>query len=185
MKNFGFADYDRVIYIGTNGKMSEVSAAMGLSSLDSLEEFMQANHRNYSQYREALTNVPGARLFDYDDTEKCNYQYIVLEIDEQVTGISRDELVRVLWAENVIARRYFYPGCHRMEPYRSYYPDAGLMLPSTEKLVDRVLILPTGMAVGEHEINQICRIVKLAIGNAANIRRHLSDAGQGQTIGIS
>ena len=61
MKNFGFADYDKVIYIGTNGKMNEVSAAMGLSSLDSLDEFVQANRRNYNKYREALTAVPGVR----------------------------------------------------------------------------------------------------------------------------
>lgn len=185
MKNFGFADYDQVIYIGTNGKMNEVSAAMGLSSLDSLEEFVQANRRNYNQYREELTNIPGVRLFAYDDTEKCNYQYIVVEIDEPVTGISRDELVKVLWAENVVARRYFYPGCHRMEPYRSYYPHAGLMLPATEKLVEKVLILPTGMAVREHEVDQVCRILKLAIKNAVEVRRHLSDVVQGHTIGVS
>jgi dTDP-4-amino-4,6-dideoxygalactose transaminase len=175
MKNFGFADYDQVIYIGTNGKMNEVSAAMGLSSLDSLEEFVQTNRRNHNKYREELSDVPGVRLFAYDDTEKCNYQYVVLEIDEQVTGISRDELVRVLWAENVIARRYFYPGCHRMEPYRSYYPHAGLMLPATEKLVERVLILPTGMAVRESEVAEVCRILKLAIDNAIEVRRYLSD----------
>ena len=46
-----------------------------------------------------------------------------------VCGISRDELVQILQAENVLARRYFYPGCHRMEPYRSYYPHARLLLP--------------------------------------------------------
>ena len=51
--------------------------------------------------------------------ERTNYQYIVLEVDELETGLTRDELVQVLIAENVLARRYFYPGCHRMEPYRS------------------------------------------------------------------
>jgi dTDP-4-amino-4,6-dideoxygalactose transaminase len=49
MKNFGFAGYDQVVYIGTNGKMSEISAAMGLTSLESLDEFIQINHRNYQQ----------------------------------------------------------------------------------------------------------------------------------------
>jgi dTDP-4-amino-4,6-dideoxygalactose transaminase len=174
MKNFGFADYDQVIYIGTNGKMNEVSAAMGLSSLDSLEEFVGTNRRNYQRYRDELYRIPGLRLFAYDDSEKCNYQYIVVEVDEQVTGISRDELIKVLWAENVLARRYFYPGCHRMEPYRSYYPYAGLMLPETEKLAARVLILPTGMSISEREVEQVCRIIKLAISNAVDVRRQLS-----------
>ena len=51
MKNFGFAGYDNVIYIGTNGKMSEVSAAMGLTSLESLDNFISINYRNYKQYQ--------------------------------------------------------------------------------------------------------------------------------------
>ena len=41
MRNFGFRGYDNVIYIGTNGKMTEVCAAMGLTSLESVEEFIR------------------------------------------------------------------------------------------------------------------------------------------------
>src|ERR1035441_9571296 len=47
MKNFGFGGYDNVIYIGTNGKMTEICAAMGLTNLESLEDFVAANRRNY------------------------------------------------------------------------------------------------------------------------------------------
>jgi dTDP-4-amino-4,6-dideoxygalactose transaminase len=173
MKNFGFAGYDNVIYIGTNGKMSELSAAMGLTSLESLHEFVAVNRRNYKQYKEELRDIPGVRLLTYDETQKCNYQYIVLEIDHAVTQISRDELVQILWAENVIARRYFYPGCHRMEPYRSYQPHAGMMLPVTQGLVERVLQLPTGTAVGPDEINTICRIIRFAVRYGAEISRTL------------
>lgn len=122
MKNFGFAGYDNVIYIGTNGKMSEVSAAMGLTEIESLNEFITTNYHNYKQYQRGLLNLPGVRLLTYNQAEKCNYQYIVLEIDETITEISRDQLLKTLWAENILARRYFYPGCHRMEPYRSYFP---------------------------------------------------------------
>lgn len=175
MKNFGFEGYDEVSHIGTNGKMNEISAAMGLTSLESLEEFVNANRRNYMQYREALHGVPGVHLLPYDETERCNYQYVVLEIDAPVTGLSRDELAHILWAENVHARRYFYPGCHRMEPYRSYYPHAGLMLPVTEKLAERVLSLPTGMAVGRDQITTICSIIRTAVSRSATIRRRLSE----------
>jgi dTDP-4-amino-4,6-dideoxygalactose transaminase len=175
MKNFGFAGYDKVIYIGTNGKMNEVCAAMGLTSLDSLDEFVSVNRRNYRQYQESLGDLqPGVQLFAYDETEKCNYQYIVLEIDETATRISRDELVKVFWAENVMARRYFYPGCHQMEPYRSFFPHAGLLLQRTEELTGRVLCLPTGTAVGENEIKQICQILRLAIENANEVRERMT-----------
>jgi dTDP-4-amino-4,6-dideoxygalactose transaminase len=175
MKNFGFEGYDEVSYIGTNGKMNEISAAMGLTSLESLEEFVNVNRRNYRQYREELHGVPGVHLMPYDETERCNYQYVVLEIDAPVTGLSRDELVDVLWAENVHARRYFYPGCHRMEPYRSYYPHAGMMLPVTERLAERVLSLPTGTVVGSDQITTICSIIRTAVSRSSTIRRRLSE----------
>ena len=54
MTNFGFAGYDNVIYVGTNGKMPEVSAAMGLTGLESLDEFIAANRRNHAAYRAGL-----------------------------------------------------------------------------------------------------------------------------------
>jgi dTDP-4-amino-4,6-dideoxygalactose transaminase len=170
MKNFGFAGYDNVVYIGTNGKMSEVSAAMGLTSLESLDDFISMNYANYQQYQHELAGIPGISLFTYGETERCNYQYIVLEVDESVTQVTRDQLINILFAENVLARRYFYPGCHRMEPYRSYFPHAGLLLPETEKLVQRVLLLPTGTAVGLGEISQICDMLRLVVARGEQVR---------------
>jgi dTDP-4-amino-4,6-dideoxygalactose transaminase len=178
MKNFGFAGYDNAIYIGTNGKMTEVSAAMGLGGLESLDEFITTNRRNYEQYRHGLEALAGVTLVTYDEAEKCNYQYIVLEIDEAVTQISRDQLLDILWAENVLARRYFYPGCHRMEPYRSYFPDAGLLLPETQKLAARVLVLPTGTAVSTDDITKLVGIMKTVVGNGARIRSKLKQRVQ-------
>jgi dTDP-4-amino-4,6-dideoxygalactose transaminase len=173
MRNFGFADYDNVVLIGTNGKMNEASAAMGLTSLESLEEFVANNHRNYERYRRQLVDVPGVELIAYGRLDKGNYWYIVLEIDEGVTLVSRDQLQQILWAENVLARRYFYPGCHRMEPYNSYFPKAGLLLPNTEHLVRRVLSLPNGTAVGADEINHICEIIRLAVLRGDEVRERL------------
>jgi dTDP-4-amino-4,6-dideoxygalactose transaminase len=176
MRNFGFTDYDKVSYIGTNGKMNEISAAMGLTSLESLDEFLAVNRRNYLCYREELRDIAGAQVLAYDETETCNYQYIVLELEEAFTQVvSRDELWRILTAENVMARRYFYPGCHRMEPYRSNLP--GLRLPETEGLAERVLCLPTGTAVTESHIKIICQLLKLIIGNGGEVRRLLDGPG--------
>ncbi|PYJ68117.1 MAG: dTDP-4-dehydro-6-deoxyglucose aminotransferase, partial [Verrucomicrobia bacterium] len=158
LRNFGFAGYDIVNCLGTNGKMSEVSAAMGLTSLESLEKFVAANYRNYIEYRQQLADVPGISLLTFDEDEKCNYQYVVLEIDEHAMGITRDQLDDILWAENILSRRYFYPGCHRMEPYRTRYPQASLWLPETERLANKVLCLPTGTAMGSTEIKGICQL---------------------------
>lgn len=174
MKNFGFSGYDQVTELGTNGKMNEISAAMGLTSLESLDEFVETNRRNYHRYQEELRDLPGVHLASYDEREANNYQYVVLVVDEETTGIGRDDLVQVLWAENVLVRRYFYPGCHRMEPYLSEDPDAGLTVPVTELLAERLLILPTGTAAGSEEISGICEIIRAAIHEGHETRRRLA-----------
>jgi dTDP-4-amino-4,6-dideoxygalactose transaminase len=175
MKNFGFAGYDNVTHIGTNGKMTEVAAAMGLTGLESFDEFIAINYQNYREYQRHLKGIPGIRLLTHDETQKCNYHYIVLEIDEAVTRVSSDQLVEILHAENVLARRYFYPGCHRMEPYRSYFPHAHLLLPETEKLARLVLVLCTGTAVDGSDIAQICQILRLVIENPTEVNRRMGN----------
>lgn len=163
MKNFGFVHYDKVIHVGSNGKMNELSAAMGLTSLEGMDEFIAVNRRNYLRYRRNLAGLPGVSLIEYDERERNNYQYVVSAIDRSLSGIHRDELVRILHAENVIARRYFYPGCHRMEPYCSYFPNAGLLLPETERACEQMLSLPTGTSVTEEMIDEVTRIIQIAI----------------------
>ncbi len=164
MKNFGFRGYDNVNYVGTNGKMTEVCAAMGLTNLESVEFFLARNLENYRAYREGLAGIPGLTLLAYDERERCNYQYIVVEVDAGEAGIDRDGLVALLHAENVLARRYFWPGCHNMEPYCSYFPHARLLLPETERLAARVMVLPTGTAMNPEKVGRLCGILRAAVG---------------------
>lgn len=173
MRNFGFAGLDTVLDLGTNGKMSEISAAMGLTSLESLDEFININYHNYLTYTDKLKDIPGIRLIAYDPQEKNNYQYVVLEVDEDAAGLSRDLLVDILHAENIRVRRYFYPGCHQMEPYRSYFPNAGLLLPETEKLTKKVIQLPTGTSVNNLDIEKICNTIRFIMNNAEEISRRI------------
>lgn len=174
MKNFGFEGIDTVTHVGTNGKMSEVSAAMGLTQLEDLDYLIEVNRRNYTQYHAELADLPGVTMVTYDPAERGNYQYIVLEVDEARAGLSRNALVEILKAENVLARRYFYPGCHQMEPYRSYFPHAGLLLPHTERLTHQLMSLPNGTAVGPDEVAGVCRIVRLALEHADEVRARLA-----------
>lgn len=173
MRNFGFTGLDTVINVGTNGKMSEVSAAMGLTSLESLDKFIEVNYQNYLTYTRELSDIPGVQMIKYDEQEKNNYQYVVMEINKNEFGLDRDLLARILNAENIRARRYFFPGCHQMEPYRSYFPNAGLMLPETEKLTQRVLQLPTGTSVEQKDISQISDLIRFVFANRLFIQEHL------------
>jgi dTDP-4-amino-4,6-dideoxygalactose transaminase len=148
---------------------------MGLTSLESVQGFIEVNRRNYHAYRQGLEGIPGLKVITYDESERTNYQYIVCELDERAAGLTRDELVQVLFAENVLARRYFFPGCHRMEPYRSHFPDAALVLPETAKLCRLVLVLPTGSGVNEQAIWSICEIIRTAVSNAAAVKQQLAN----------
>jgi dTDP-4-amino-4,6-dideoxygalactose transaminase len=174
MTNFGFSNYDRVIHLGTNGKMTEVCAAMGLTNLEGIEDLVTVNRRNYEAYGGGLAGIPGVALMPYNPTERSNYQYVVVEVDETKTGLTRDELIEVLHAENVLARKYFWPGCHRMEPYRSYYPAAQLLLPETERTAARILVLPTGTAVGLEEVRTVCQVIATAVLHAGAVTAALS-----------
>lgn len=173
LRNFGFHDIDDVRALGINGKMSELQAALGLASLDAMAGLLAAGRRNHHAYREGLEGVPGLRLLAYDEAEPCNFQYVVLEVDAEAAGLTRDQLVRLLLAEGVIARRYFFPGCHRMEPYRSRDPGAGRRLPATERVAARVLQLPTGEAVAAATVAEVAAILRLAVGHAEAVRTRL------------
>ena len=165
MRNFGFAGFDNVIHPGTNGKMIEVCAAMGLTNLDYMDTVIEANRRNYHAYREALSGLPGVRVIEFDEARRNNYQYVIIEVGEDCPA-SRDQLIAALHAENVLARKYFWPGCHRMKPYRELYPHAGLVLANTEAVAGRVIVLPTGTMVSPSEIGTIAAVVSQVICGA-------------------
>jgi dTDP-4-amino-4,6-dideoxygalactose transaminase len=160
MRNFGFVGFDNVIHPGTNGKMPEINAAMGLVNLDALPKFVEANRYSYQGYAEALAGIEGVRLIAYDEADTPNYQYVVVEIDPDFP-VDRDNIVDVLHAENILARKYFWPGCHRMKPYRDLYPHAGLMLPTTQTVADRVIVLPSGTTLDREGCATVAKVISV------------------------
>jgi dTDP-4-amino-4,6-dideoxygalactose transaminase len=177
MRNFGFVDFDKVIYLGTNGKMTEICAAMGLTSLEAMDAIVEQNRQNYLAYRDALRDVPGISVIDYSSGERNNYQYVVVEVDSAVASLNRDDLVSVLHAERVLARKYFWPGCHRMEPYASLQPNAGLLLHETERVAARIMVLPTGQTVTPETVNVVCDIMRSALAHSQAIRDTVARRG--------
>jgi dTDP-4-amino-4,6-dideoxygalactose transaminase len=168
-RNFGFSGFDNVLSGGTNGKMSEISAAMGVAGLESLNEFIVTNEANFACYGTELAGIRGVRLLAFDGAERNNYQYIVVSVDEDEAGISRDRLVEILHAERVIARRYFFPGCHRMSPYQMLFPNAGERLPVTERIVTQLMCLPTGTGVTLDDIRLICSLIRFVVEHSRDV----------------
>jgi dTDP-4-amino-4,6-dideoxyglucose len=162
MRNFGIASAENVEYVGLNAKLNEAAAAMGLTSLDSMDRFVTHNRENYAAYREGLAGLPGVDVLCFDERERNNYQYVIVTVDEHAAGIDRDALLGILAAENVFGRAYFSPGCHQMRPY-----DSGARLPHTERLASRVIALPTGIGVLPGDAAVIAGIIRLAVSHAA------------------
>lgn len=162
MRNFGFKGFDNVIHMGTNGKMIEVAAAMGLVNLESIDAVIAANKRNHEAYRTGLAGLPGISLLAFDDKERNSYQYVVMEVGGGCP-VPRDRIIEALHAENILARKYFWPGCHNMKPYRELYPDAGLLLPNTQRVADRVVVLPTGTTMSTEMVDKVASVIRILL----------------------
>ena len=180
LRNFGFEGYDRVSGPGVNAKLNEASADMALGGLDELDDWIAAGARNVARYDRGLAGLSGVSLQRPSAPgDATNHHYAVLEIDAREAGLTRDDVLDVLWAENVRARRYFYPGCHRMEPYRS---EAEWRLPHTDGVVERVLQLPAGAAVSGGEIERVIAVLRTAVAHAGAVRARVRErraAGSG------
>jgi dTDP-4-amino-4,6-dideoxygalactose transaminase len=166
MRNFGFKSYDNVIHPGTNGKMIEVCAAMGLTNLDAFDRVVAINHRNHEAYSKATADIPGVSVLGYGRTEANSHHYVVAEVNTGDLTL-RDRIIQALHAENILARRYFWPGCHGMKPYRDLYPHADLLLPATTAVSGRVIVLPSGTELPNGCVETVAAVFQLLASGAA------------------
>lgn len=173
-RNLGLDETSRIAGFGTNAKMSELCAAMGLTQLEQFEALIAANEATVEAYRSRLDGVVGIDVFEAESHGRTNSQYVVTIVDELLTGISRDDILRSLEAENILAKRYFHPGCHRMDPHNTDTHDGpGTSLPVTDRLARTVLVLPGGASIGREEIDGVCRTLRLIVDQGPEIRSSL------------
>lgn len=159
MRNFGFKGYDNVVYPGTNGKLPELNAAVGIVNLDSVPDFIETNRKAYDAYKKGISEIPGLKLIEYERDNNPNYHYVVVEVAPGLP-VGRDELVERLHAENVLARKYFWPGCHAMKPYVDLRPDAAKHLRATVGVAERVIVLPTGLSIDETSAETVLMVLR-------------------------
>ena len=167
-RNFGFAGSLDSVMVGGNAKLNEICAAVGLSQLDGLDELAAINRRRHALYRHELQGISGLHVVDYPNEERSNYHFVPLEVDAEATGVGRDDLLAHLLGENVIARPYFSPPCHRASVYRDLRTGG---LEATEQLASRTLALPTGPAVSLQDVRTVCDLIRSAVSRARSTRR--------------
>jgi dTDP-4-amino-4,6-dideoxygalactose transaminase len=167
MRNFGITGFSTVESVGINGKLNEVSAGVGLTSLEMISDRMQHNQVLQVTYREQLDDCSGISVLPITADGGGNGQYAVLLLDPANFGMNRDHLLQVLRAEGIFARSYFVPGCHRSMPYASSQAHTPVPLLATESILDSILQLPVGPSVSVSSTQRFCQLLK-RISSRAN-----------------
>ena len=158
LKNFGFKNQVEVVMPGTNAKMNEMQALMGIHVLKYLDEIIEKGRQIDALYRERLATVPGIHLSPpLPEDIRYNYAYIPIDVDEKEFGMSRDDLYEKLNQYSVFARRYFYPLICDFACYKSI--SIGASLEVAQKISERILTLPTYYDLSLNDVNRICDII--------------------------
>jgi len=158
LKNFGFKSEVEVVMPGTNAKMNEMQALMGIQVLKYLNEMILKRAKITNIYRARLKEVPGIRLVPMLSPDiEYNYAYMPIEVDEKEFGMNRDALYERLKEWNVHTRRYFYPLICDYSCYRSISINGDL--PVARRVADHILTLPIYDSLELFDVDAICDII--------------------------
>ena len=153
-KNFGFHGPEEVAYVGGNAKMNEFQAAMGICNLRHLDGEIAKRKIVVERYRQRLSGVEGICLCQPQDGVESNYAYFPAVFDG--SKYTRNEIFEMLKAQEITARKYFFPLTNSFECYRNY-PTAGVeKTPVAQHLALRVLTLPLYADLALEDVDKIC-----------------------------
>ncbi|RHE99990.1 DegT/DnrJ/EryC1/StrS family aminotransferase [Roseburia inulinivorans] len=158
LSNFGIESEESVRIVGTNAKMNEFQAAMGVCNLRHVDGEIEKRKRVVEQYREELKEIDGISYFEEQKDVKSNYAYFPIIVDQEKYGMDRNQLADVLAAHNIFARKYFYPIVSDYECYKDTYCSTDT--PCAKRMGDSVLTLPMYADLGRENVERICRIIK-------------------------
>lgn len=158
LRQFGQILYtEKVPYIGSNAKMTEIHAAMGLCNLRHFPEYIEKRKAVVMKYRERLGNVEGIRICKEQEDLVSNYAYFPVVFEHEKTGVSRDMILEVLQQNNIYARKYFYPLCSDFECCKELGVQADV--PMAKYISDRVLTLPCYSELSVEDADKICDLI--------------------------
>jgi len=140
-----------------NARMADGHAAFTLAELDALEQNVAHNQEIYRAYGEALAGVDGIRLHAFDEGEQTSFKNVVVRV-EDTFPVTRDQVVRFLNGERVLARAHYDPPLHRKPT--SYRTEQG-PLEQSEQVRTRYLNLPCGARVGVEDVRVVCELLAL------------------------
>ena len=157
LKNFGITSPEDVDYIGSNAKMNEFCAAMGICNLRHVDEEIAKRRAVVERYNSNLSGIDGVKLNDVQPDVKSNYAYYPVVFDKKVFGADRDEVFAALSENNITARKYFYPLTNSFAAFGGKY-DVN-QTPVALDISSRVLTLPLYADLPLDDVDRICNII--------------------------
>jgi dTDP-4-amino-4,6-dideoxygalactose transaminase len=159
LKNFGIAGEEEVLSPGINGKMNELSAALGLLNLDTIDQELEARRTVLRAYRDRLAGQPGITLLPETPGITPNGAYMPVRITAHAFGRSRDEVHAIMRQCNVITRKYFYPLCSHFDFYKDLPSAHPEHLPEAERASRETLCLPIYNGLSEAHVERVCALL--------------------------
>ena len=159
-------DYD-TRFIGLNGRLSEMHAAVALASIDRIDEHLVTRRRLAARYAQGILDIPGLRVQAIDEGDESTFKDFTIAVDPAAYGVDRDTLVRVLRAEGVDTRNYFDPPVHRQQSHARRSPAD---LPVTDAVSRTVVSLPIYPALDEASLDRIVEILAAVPAAAERLR---------------
>lgn len=148
--NFGIDEPDSVKSLGTNAKMNEFEAAMGLCVLDDMENIMALRQGVVERYESGLKDVVMFQKQNKNSTKNYSYFPILFETEEQTLKVQK-----ALNDAEIFPRRYFYPSLDTLP----YIAESEVMNIS-RNISERILALPMYPDLDEKDQMKIINIVK-------------------------
>lgn len=157
LKNFGIRGEECIDAVGSNSKMNEFQAAMGLCNLRHIDRELEKRSHVVARYRERLDGVEGIKLAPVQENVKPNYAYFPVVFDENIFKGGRDALYTWLKERGIFTRKYFYPLTNAFECYRNQYRAEDTPVALDASL--RVLTLPLYADLSLEDVDRICDLI--------------------------
>ncbi len=149
---YGFQHDYESHFVGINGKLSELNAALGSLTVELTERAVARRQALAARYRERLADVPGLAFQQVDARDRSTFKDFAVLFR---TSADRDRAEPKLTASEVQTKRYFRP-CHTMRAYRQW---AKRRLPVTEDVYDRILCLPMFNELTDAQVDQVAGLL--------------------------
>lgn len=111
------------IELGFNYRMTDIGAALGLSQLQRLDEFVQRRHEIAFHYNEALANLPVITPWQYPDMHS-SYHLYPIRIRESLCGKTQQQVYNALCNSGIAVNLHYIP-VYRQPYYEAMGFEAG------------------------------------------------------------